>query len=134
MAEVAAEEKRDIYRHLEQPFQFVPLVYESHGRACMETEDFVSASAIAAAKRALGFGATEASPGFSKIRNGFLGRWSKEISVAVQRSNARMIIHGRVAALGLSLAGPLEEDYVDVLQEVLELSQNPRLGFSRNLK
>ena len=119
VAEIAAQDKRDIYRHLEQPFQFVPLVYESHGRACVETEGFVFKSAIAAAKRALGFGATEGSPGFIKIRNGFLGRWSKEISVAVQRSDSRMIIHGIVATLGLGLAGHLEEDYVDLLQEVL---------------
>ena len=119
VAETAAQHKRDIYRLLEQPFRFVPLVYESHGRACMETQDFVFQSAIAGAKRALGFGATEGSPDFIKIRNGFLGRWSKEISMAVQRSNTRMVIYGRVAALGLSLAGRLEEDYVDVLQEVL---------------
>ena len=64
-------------------------------------------------------GTTEGSPGFIKIRNEFLRRCSKEISVAVQRSNARMVVHGRVAALGLGLAGLLEEDYVDVLQEVL---------------
>ena len=35
----------------------------------------------------------------------------KEISVAVQRSNAGMVVHGRVAALGLGSAGHLEEDY-----------------------
>ena len=119
MAETAAQHEREIYRLLEQPFHFVSLVYESHGRACVETQNFVFESAIAAAKRALGFGATEGSPSFIKIRNGFLGQWSKEISVAVQRSNARIVVHGREAALGLGLAGHLEEDYVDELQEVL---------------
>ena len=64
------------------------------------------------------FGATEGSPGFIKIRNGFLGRWRKEISVGVQRSNARMVVHGRGAALSLGLAGHLEADYVDELQTV----------------
>ena len=118
VAETAAQHKRDIYQLLEPPFQFVPLVYESHGRACMETQEFVFKSAILAAKRVLGFGSTEGSPGFIKIKNGFLGRWSKDISVAVQRSNARMIIYGRAAALGLGPAGYLEEEYVDELQEV----------------
>ena len=51
VAEKAAEDKCDIYRLLEQPFRFVPLVYESHGRACEETQEFLFQSAIAAAKR-----------------------------------------------------------------------------------
>ena len=114
-ADKAAEDKRDIYRPLEQPFRFVPLVYESHGRACVETQEFLFQSAIAAAKRFLGFGSTEStevSPDFVKVRNGFLGRWSKAISVAIQRSNAKMIVYGRAAALDLGPAGFLAEEYM----------------------
>ena len=118
VAETAAQQKRDSYELLEPPFQFVPLVYESYGRACMETQGFVVKSAALAAKRVLGFDSTEDSPGFIKLKNGFLGRWSKDISVAVQRSNARMIIYGRVAAKGLGPAGYLEEEYLDEMQEV----------------
>ena len=118
VAERAAADKRAIYTDLLPPFAFVPLVYETHGRPCEQTQQFFFATASVATRRVLGFDAIEGSPEFARIRNGFLGRWSREISVALQRANAKMIVFGRAAGLGLGSAGILEFDYSDDLQDI----------------
>ena len=116
VAERAADAKKESYALLQPPFTFVAAAYESYGRPCEDISAFMSRTAIAAATRVLGFDVAESSPAFIQIRDSFLGRWSKEISVSLQTSNAKMLIHGRAAGLGL-IAGSMDFDVGDELQE-----------------
>ena len=66
----------------------------------------------------MGFDAIETSDSFVRVRDGYMGRWSREISVCLQRANAKMIIHGRSAGLDLGPAGFLNMDYADDFQDM----------------
>ena len=114
VAEQAAAEKRASYQNLEAPFVFVPVSYETFGRACEQTCQFLETAATAAAKSRLGFDAVEGSDIFARTKNYFLGRWSKMISICLQKSVANQIVFGWAQATGRGPAGFLDYDYVDI--------------------
>eukprot|EP00959_Pyramimonas_sp_CCMP1952_P245772 5136705-Pyramimonas_sp.AAC.1 len=72
-------------------------------------------AATAAAKLRLGFDAVEGYI-FARTKNYFLGRsrWSKMISICLQKSVANQIVFGWAQATGRGLAGFLDYDYIDI--------------------
>ena len=117
-AAAAAAEKSRSYATLRQPFSFIPAAYESYGRPCDEISKFLATAADLTAKKILGAPfATQESPGFARVKNSLLGRWTKQISVSIQKSNAYMILNGRAAALGV-VAGTYDFDFSDDFQEL----------------
>ena len=117
VAEAGAAEKRASYEQLLPPFSFVPIVYETHGRASDSTSQFLMTAATVATKYKLGYEAVDGSQAFIRQRNSFLGRWCKFVSVCLQRSIAGQIIHGRSAGLDLGPAGFMNMEYADEFQD-----------------
>ena len=85
----AAADKLRSYATLRQPFSFIPAAYEAFGRPCDEISRFLAVAADHTAKKILGTPyVTGDSPAFTRIKNSLIGRWTKRISVSIQKSNA----------------------------------------------